>query len=467
MAAAFRQVGLPWAQFIISVGALTGITSVLLVLMLSQPRVLLAMARDRLLPPGFFGAVHPRFRTPWKSTILTGLVVCLMAGLLPLRFLMELVNIGTLLAFAIVCAAVLIMRRTHPAAERPFRAPLVPLVPILGILMCLLLMFSLPWENWLRLGVWLLLGFVIYFGYGRRRSSAQPAERRGRRYLRAEGSSHPEVRPAHLVALLQLTGGGVQGDTPDLKHVAVMRGLQRHVRVLLDEQDRRAGRVDLADDLEDRLHDLRRQAQRRLVQQQQPRPGQQRPRNRQHLLLAAGERRGALTQPFAQPREQRQGPLAVLGDAGPVGAGIRPDLQVLLNGEVREQPAALGGLRDAQTHDLVRRLADQRLAVEDQRPGGRAQQSGDRAQRRGFAGPVGADQRHDLPGLDGQVDPLQRVDRAVVDVQVMNLKERAHFIAFDVGHGGRRYIVATPRYASITFGSRCISAGVPTAMVTP
>lgn len=174
VAAAFRQVGLPWARFIISVGALTGITSVLLVLMLSQPRVLLAMARDRLLPPGFFGAVHPRFRTPWKSTILTGLVVCLLAGLLPLRFLMELVNIGTLLAFAIVCASVLIMRRTHPNAQRPFRAPLVPLVPILGILMCLLLMFSLPWENWLRLGVWLLLGFGVYFGYGRHRSLLNP-----------------------------------------------------------------------------------------------------------------------------------------------------------------------------------------------------------------------------------------------------------------------------------------------------
>jgi APA family basic amino acid/polyamine antiporter len=132
------------------------------------------MARDRLLPPGFFGAVHPRFRTPWKSTMLTGFVVCLMAGLLPLRFLMELVNIGTLLAFSIVCGAVLVMRRTHPEAERPFRAPLVPLVPILGILMCLLLMFSLPWENWLRLGVWLVIGLAIYFGYGRRRSLLNP-----------------------------------------------------------------------------------------------------------------------------------------------------------------------------------------------------------------------------------------------------------------------------------------------------
>jgi basic amino acid/polyamine antiporter, APA family len=167
---AFAKVGLPWAQFLISSGAIAGITSVLLVMMLSQPRVLLAMARDGLIPQSFFGAIHDRFRTPWKSTILTGLFVALMAALLPLRVLAELVNIGTLLAFVIVCAAVLIMRYTHPEAERPFRAPFVPVLPILGILSCLLLMFSLPEENWLRLLVWLLLGFLVYFGYGRRHS---------------------------------------------------------------------------------------------------------------------------------------------------------------------------------------------------------------------------------------------------------------------------------------------------------
>ncbi len=167
---AFRQVGLPWAQFLVSLGALTGITSVLLVMMLSQPRIFLAMARDGLLPTSFFGAVHDRFRTPWKSTILTGIFVATTSALVPLRILAELVNIGTLLAFVIVCAAVLIMRRTNPNAERPFRAPLFPLVPILGILTCLLLMFSLPSENWWRLFVWLAIGFVIYFAYGRRHS---------------------------------------------------------------------------------------------------------------------------------------------------------------------------------------------------------------------------------------------------------------------------------------------------------
>ena len=140
---AFAQKGLGWAQFFVSLGALTGITSVLLVMMLSQPRVLLAMARDGLVPQSFFSAVHERFRTPWKSTILTGIFVGTLAAFLPLRILAELVNIGTLLAFVIVCAAVLIMRYKHPEAERPFRAPLFPLVPILGIGMCLLLMFSL------------------------------------------------------------------------------------------------------------------------------------------------------------------------------------------------------------------------------------------------------------------------------------------------------------------------------------
>ena len=167
---AFRQVGLPWAQLLISIGAVAGITSVLLVMMLSQPRIFLAMARDGLLPTSFFGAVHEKFRTPWKSTILTGLCVATMGAFLPLRILAELVNIGTLLAFVIVCAAVLIMRRTHPEVHRPFRAPLGSMVPILGILCCLLLMFSLPVENWYRLAGWLVIGLVIYFSYGARHS---------------------------------------------------------------------------------------------------------------------------------------------------------------------------------------------------------------------------------------------------------------------------------------------------------
>ena len=167
---AFAQKGIAWAEFLIAFGALTGITSVLLVTMLSQPRVLLAMARDGLLPDSFFGAVHDKYRTPYKSTILTGCFVALLSGFLPLRILSELVSIGTLMAFVIVCVAVLIMRKTNPTAERPFTAPLYPWVPIGGILTCGLLMFSLPSENWLRLFVWLGIGLIIYVIYGRHHS---------------------------------------------------------------------------------------------------------------------------------------------------------------------------------------------------------------------------------------------------------------------------------------------------------
>src|SRR5450830_1619646 len=162
-----------------SLGAIAGITSVLLVMMLSQPRVILAMARDGLVPRSFFGAIHERFRTPWKSTIITGIFVATLGAFLPLRVLAELVNIGTLFAFVVVCAAVLIMRRTNPKAPRPFKAPFVPLTPILGILTCTLLMFSLPAENWWRLIIWLAIGFFIYFGYGRHHSVLQQARARG------------------------------------------------------------------------------------------------------------------------------------------------------------------------------------------------------------------------------------------------------------------------------------------------
>src|SRR5437763_4921165 len=167
---AFKRAGLTWMQYLVAFGAMTGITSVLLVMMLSQPRVMWALGRDGLVPNSFFGAVHPKFRTPWKSTILTGLFVASMAGFIPLSILAEMTSIGTLFAFVIVCGAVLVMRRTNPDANRPFRAPLVPSVPILGILTCLLLMLSLPFENWYRLIIWLVVGLLIYFAYGRRHS---------------------------------------------------------------------------------------------------------------------------------------------------------------------------------------------------------------------------------------------------------------------------------------------------------
>jgi len=168
---AFKQANLPWAELLIAAAGVAGITSVLLVLMLSAPRVFLAMARDGMVPQGFFGDVHPKFRTPWKSTIAVGAAVAVMAGFLPIDALLRLANIGTLFAFTLVCAAVLIMRRTNPHAVRPFRAPLYPWVPILGILSCLMLMFSLPVENWYRLFGWMAIGFVVYFTYGHRHSA--------------------------------------------------------------------------------------------------------------------------------------------------------------------------------------------------------------------------------------------------------------------------------------------------------
>jgi APA family basic amino acid/polyamine antiporter len=170
VAAAFEKVGLKWAQFIISLGAIIGITSVMLVLMLSQPRVLMAMARDGLLPEKFFAAIHSRFKTPWKSTIITGISVGLLAAFIPLGILAELVNIGTLLAFVMVCVAVLVMRYRHPEIKRHFECPLFPWLPILGAAFCLLLMFSLPAVNWLRLGLWMAVGLIIYLSYGRKHS---------------------------------------------------------------------------------------------------------------------------------------------------------------------------------------------------------------------------------------------------------------------------------------------------------
>ena len=170
VADAFRQAGLPWAEFIIAAAGVAGITSVLLVMMLSGPRVFLAMARDGLIPAKFFADVHPKFRTPWKSTMAIGVFVSILAGLLPIDALLHLTNIGTLFAFVMVCGAVLIMRKMNPDIERPFRCPWVPLIPVLGILSCLLLMASLPAANWWRLIVWLAIGLAIYFSYGRRHS---------------------------------------------------------------------------------------------------------------------------------------------------------------------------------------------------------------------------------------------------------------------------------------------------------
>lgn len=154
----------------IATGALAGMTSVLLVTFLSQARIFLAMSRDGLLPPSIFAAIHPRFRTPHRSTILMGVLVCLVAGFTPITMLEEMVNIGTLMAFVLVCASVLTLRFTRPKADRPFRCPAIWFVAPAGILVNILLMLFLPIDTWIRLAVWLGLGMVIYFFYGQRHS---------------------------------------------------------------------------------------------------------------------------------------------------------------------------------------------------------------------------------------------------------------------------------------------------------
>jgi APA family basic amino acid/polyamine antiporter len=213
---AFKQQGLGWAEGLIAIAGVAGITSVLLVMMLSGPRVFLAMARDGLVPKHFFGDVHPKFRTPWRSTILIGLFVICLAGFLPIDALLHLTNIGTLLAFVIVCAAVLIMRRKYPHAERPFRCPWVPFVPVMGILSCLLLMFSLPAENWWRLLVWLLIGFLIYFGYGRSHS-VMSSSRALQSEIAAHGATGASTLPRHATTRPPEgpdTKGGPKGGPP-------------------------------------------------------------------------------------------------------------------------------------------------------------------------------------------------------------------------------------------------------------
>jgi APA family basic amino acid/polyamine antiporter len=161
---------LAWFRPVITLGAVLGLGSTMLVMLLGQSRVLYAMSRDGLMGP-WAGKVHPRYRTPYLSTIYTGIAVALFTGLFPIQILGQLVNIGTLLAFVLVCAGVWRLRHTRPDLERPFRTPLVPLVSLLGILSCLGLMLTLPLDTWIRLAVWLVLGLAIYFGYGRRHST--------------------------------------------------------------------------------------------------------------------------------------------------------------------------------------------------------------------------------------------------------------------------------------------------------
>ena len=169
LAGAFKSVGLTFMSSVISVGALAGLTSVVMILMLGQSRVLFAMSRDHLLPPKL-AEVHPTYGTPYKITIITGVVVALLAGFIPLSTLADLVNIGTLFAFVLVSIGVWLLRRTRPELERSFRVPLVPVIPILSALASLYLMLNLPGETWLRFAIWMVIGVLVYFAYGRRNS---------------------------------------------------------------------------------------------------------------------------------------------------------------------------------------------------------------------------------------------------------------------------------------------------------
>ncbi len=180
--------GLFWLRPFIKVGAIAGLSSVILVLLLGQPRIFFAMSKDGLLPKAF-GKAHPRFKTPYIPQILTGVAAAIFAGVLPINILGELVSIGTLLAFAIVCAGVLVLRYKRPDLKRTFKTPFVPWVPLLGVAASLIQMLGLPWETWVRLLAWLGLGLVIYFFYGRK-NSVLKAETPS-----AVGSVTPAVQP--------------------------------------------------------------------------------------------------------------------------------------------------------------------------------------------------------------------------------------------------------------------------------
>ncbi len=161
--------GLKWLNPLIKLGAIAGLSSVILVMLMAQPRIFYSMSRDGLLPE-IFGKLHPTFKTPYVSTIITGVFAALMAGLFPISVLGELVSIGTLLAFTIVCLGILVLRYKKPDLVRPFKTPFVPVIPLLGAGFCLVQMYGLPGDTWLRLFVWMALGFIIYFLYGKKHS---------------------------------------------------------------------------------------------------------------------------------------------------------------------------------------------------------------------------------------------------------------------------------------------------------
>ncbi|NUU22846.1 MAG: amino acid permease, partial [Streptomycetaceae bacterium] len=196
---AFKAVDAGHWAWIINIGAVAGLMSVTMIMLLGQSRVFFAMSRDGLIPR-FFSDTHPKYRTPYRSTIALGLVVAVVAGVIPLKELAELVNIGTLFAFIVVSIGVVVLRRTRPDLPRAFRTPWVPVLPVLSVLACLWLMINLPVETWWRFLVWMAVGFVMYFGYSRRHSRLGMAE-----------TGVPGVSP---VPDEEIPGGALPGQTP-------------------------------------------------------------------------------------------------------------------------------------------------------------------------------------------------------------------------------------------------------------
>lgn len=172
VALAMEATGVKWGSMLVVGGSIAGLSTVMLTTLMGQSRIFYSMSKDGLLPP-WASALHPRFKTPWISTIVVGLFIAVFAGLLPISILGDLVSIGTLFAFIIVCIGVWVLRKQRPDLKRPFKTPWVPAVPIAGIGVSLFLMFSLPFDTWMRLIVWLLIGLVIYFGYSRKHSLVQ------------------------------------------------------------------------------------------------------------------------------------------------------------------------------------------------------------------------------------------------------------------------------------------------------
>lgn len=169
VAIAIQKTPYAWLSQAIILAILIGYTSVILIDLMAQSRMFYSISKDGLLPK-IFSDIHPKFKTPWKSNLMLCLFIAVFAAFVPINVVGEMTSIGTLLAFLMVCVGILILRKTNPEAKRPFKVPLVPLIPVLGILTCVAMMVFLPWETWLRLAVWLLIGLAIYYGYGKKNS---------------------------------------------------------------------------------------------------------------------------------------------------------------------------------------------------------------------------------------------------------------------------------------------------------